>query len=122
MPSHVDLANRFLAILGSGNLSPLRALFCEDVRFEYPGIGAITGRGKAVVLLKRIMSRFESLQFEATDFVEQDDKLCVIWKNDGWLKTGEAFHNEGVTVLNIRDGSISFVSDYFKQDRMDRQP
>jgi ketosteroid isomerase-like protein len=120
--SHVELAKSFLSILSGGNLSPLRELFCDDIRFEYPGISAITGRGKTVVLLKRIMSQFTSLQFEAIDFVEQDDKLCVVWKNDGWLKTGEPFHNEGVTVLHIRNGTISFVSDYFKQDRTDRQP
>jgi ketosteroid isomerase-like protein len=122
MPSNVELAKSFLTILGGGNLSPLRELFCEDIRFEYPGIGAITGRGKALVLLKRIMSRFVSLQFEPIDFIQDGAKLCVIWKNDGRLKTGEAFHNEGITVLHVRNGTISYVSDYFKQDRIVRQP
>ena len=118
MASNVELAQSFLRILGGGNLSSLKELFSEDIRFEYPGIAAITGRGKAVLLLKQIMSRFETLQFEATDFIQDGEKLCVIWKNGGRLKTGEAFHNEGVTVLHVRNGSIGYVSDYFKQDRV----
>ncbi len=117
MSPNVELAKRFLDILGGESLSPLKELFCEDIRFEYPGLGAITGRGKAVLLLKKIMSRFETLQFEPIDFVQEGEKLCVTWKNDGRLKTGEAFRNEGITVLHIRNGAIGYVSDYFKQDR-----
>ena len=122
MLSNVELAKRFLHILGGGNLSPLKDLFCEDIRFEYPGISTITGRSRAVLLLKKIMSRFETLQFESIDFVQEGEKLCVIWRNAGRLKTGEAFHNEGVSVLHIRNGTISYVSDYFKQDRTDGHP
>lgn len=116
MSSHVGLAKHFLRILGSGSLSPLRELFSEDIRFEYPGISAITGKSRVVLLLKKILSRFETLQFEAIDFIQENEKLCVIWKNAGRLKTGEAFHNEGISILHVRDGMISYVSDYFKQD------
>jgi ketosteroid isomerase-like protein len=117
MASNVAVATRFLDILSGPNLSPLRELFCEDVRFEYPGLGAITGRGKTVLLLKKIMSRFEALRFQAVDFVQDGEKLCVLWTNEGRFKAGAAFRNEGVTVLHIRDGAISYVSDYFKHDR-----
>jgi ketosteroid isomerase-like protein len=119
MSANVELAKRFLHILGDRNISSLKQLFCEDIRFEYPGINPITGRGRAVLLLKKIMSRFETLQFEAIDFVQEGEKLCVIWKNAGRLKTGQAFHNEGVSILHIRNGTINYVSDYFKQDRTD---
>jgi ketosteroid isomerase-like protein len=117
MGCNVALAKRFLDILSGENLSPLRELFCEDVRFEYPGLGAITGRSKTVLLLKKIMSRFEALRFQAVDFVQDGEKLCVLWTNEGRLKAGEAFRNEGVTILHIRNGTISYVSDYFKHDR-----
>jgi len=116
MPSNVDLAKRFLGILSGGNLSLLKELFSEDIRFEYPGLRAITGRGKAVLLLKQIMSRFETLRFEAIDFIQDGERLCVVWKNDGRLRAGAAFRNEGVTVLHIRNGTISYLCDYFKQD------
>ena len=119
MSSNVRLAKRFLHILGERDISSLKELFREDIRFKYPGIGAITGKGRVVLLLKKIMSRFETLQFEAIDFVQEGEKLCVIWKNAGRLKTGQAFHNEGVSILHMRDGTISYVSDYFKQDRTD---
>jgi ketosteroid isomerase-like protein len=119
MSSNVGLAKRFLHILGERDISSLKELFCEDIRFEYPGIRAITGKGRTVLLLKKIMSRFETLQFEAIDFVQEGEKLCVIWKNAGRLKTGQAFHNEGVSILHVRNGAISYVSDYFKQDRTD---
>ena|ERR1700722_17328621 len=119
MSSNVRLAKRFLHILGERDISSLKELFREDIRFEYPGIDAITGKGRVVLLLKKIMSRFETLQFEAIDFVQEGEKLCVIWKNAGRLKTGQAFHNEGVSILHMRDGTISYVSDYFKQDRTD---
>jgi ketosteroid isomerase-like protein len=121
MPSNVDLAKRFLSILSGGNLSLLKELFSEDVRFEYPGLRAITGRSKAVLLLKQIMSRFETLRFEATDFIQDGERLCVVWKNDGRLRAGTAFQNEGVTVLHIRNGTISYLCDYFKQD-LDSRP
>jgi ketosteroid isomerase-like protein len=119
MSSNVGLAKRFLHILGERDISSLKELFCEDIRFEYPGISAITGKGRVVLLLKKIMSQFETLQFEAIDFVQEGEKLCVIWKNAGRLKTGRAFHNEGVSILHMREGTISYVSDYFKQDRTD---
>ena len=75
-----------------------------------------------MLLLKKIFSRFETLQFEALDFIQDGEKLCVLWKNDGRLKTGEAFCNEGATVLHIRNGAIGYVSDYFKHDPKDTQP
>jgi ketosteroid isomerase-like protein len=122
MSSNVELAKLFLNVLGSDDLSSLRDLFSEDVRIEYPGLRAVTGRGKVVLLLKKIFSRFETLRFEALDFIQDGEKLCVTWKNDGQLKTGEAFCNEGATVLHIRNGTIGYVSDYFKHDRKDTQP
>lgn len=122
MPSHVDLAKIFLNTLGSGNLSSLKDIFSEDVRIEYPGLRTVTGSGKVVLLLKKIFSQFETLQFEALDFIQDGEKLCVTWKNDGQLKAGDAFHNEGATVLHIRNGAIDYVSDYFKHDRKDAQP
>lgn len=122
MPSHVDLAKLFLNILGSGNLSSLKDIFSEDIRIEYPGLRAVTGSGKVVLLLKRIFSQFETLRFEALDFIQEGERLCVTWKNDGRLKTGDAFRNEGATVLHIKNGAIDYVSDYFKYDRKDTQP
>ncbi|MCS3725200.1 nuclear transport factor 2 family protein [Bradyrhizobium betae] len=121
-PSHVELAKLFLNILGSGNLSSLKDIFSEDIRIEYPGLRAVAGSGKVVLLLKRIFSQFETLRFEALDFIQDGEKLCVTWKNDGRLKTGDAFRNEGATVLHIRNGAIEYVSDYFKYDRKDTQP
>ena len=122
MHAHVVLAQRFLDILSGETMSPLRELLCEDVRFDYPGLGTIIGRAKAVLLLKKIMSRFETLRFEAIDHVQEGGKLCVIWKNTGKLKTGESFSNEGVTILHIKNGAIGYISDYFKLDRIEGRP
>ena len=118
MLSNIDLAERFLDALSSKDLFRVKELLNENVRLEYPGLSAIHGRSKAILLLKMILSRFDSLRFEAVDRIEDGKKLCVVWKNSGRLKTGAPFHNEGITVLHIANGEIGYVNDYFKQDRV----
>lgn len=115
-----ELADCFLGLLSARDFSSLKPLFSEDVRFDYPEIGVVAGRGKVILLLKKITSRFEVLRFQPLDFIGDEHKLCVVWRNEGRLKAGDVFRNEGITLLHLSGGRIDYVSDYFKCDRAER--
>jgi len=50
--------------------------------------------------------------------IQQDDKAAVHWTNQGMNRRKEPYQNEGVTILEMQDGKIRFISDFFKDTEL----
>lgn len=69
-----------------------------------------------MLMLRQIFVGFGRLKFEIVDVIEEGNKICCLWENEGERKDGTPFQNRGATVFRIVDGAIASISDYFKQD------
>ena len=46
--------------------------------------------------------------------IQQDERAAVHWTNQGMNRRREPYENEGVTILEMKNGKISYISDFFK--------
>ena len=44
----------------------------------------------------------------------EGDHACAVWSNEGENKKGNPYNNRGATLVQISEGKIVFMSDYFK--------
>ena len=54
------------------------------------------------------------MAFKIQRIILQGDQAAVHWANQGMNRRKEPYQNEGVTILEMQDGKISFISDFFK--------
>jgi ketosteroid isomerase-like protein len=54
------------------------------------------------------------LAFKVQRVIYQGDQAAVHWTNQGMNRRQEPYQNEGVTILEMRDNKISYISDFFK--------
>lgn len=100
--------------LNSRNLASLEQHLAEDAGFDFPGPGLICGRKKIILFLKILFRKFSRLTFALQRVIAEDDCACAVWTNEGEDKQGKPYGNRGITLLEMRDGKIIFMSDYFK--------
>ncbi len=97
-------------------------MLCEDASIDYPGARQVRGRAAVAVFLRRLMMRFDRLAFSVVETISQGERICIVWRNEGALVTGEPFENRGATIVHLQNGRIVALSDYFKADVVERPP
>lgn len=100
--------------MNSRDLTNLEKSMLETARFDFPGAGCIEGRRKILTFLKVLFRKYTRLEFTVQETVIDGDKVCVLWTNSGEHSGGELYSNTGITYIEIEDGKIAFISDYFK--------
>ena len=88
--------------------------FADNLILDFPGIGQVQSKRRVIISLKAILRKYKYLKFTLVDFVEEDDKVCVIWSNEGEKNSGEKYENRGITFFRFENGKVNFISDYFK--------
>lgn len=96
------------------NYSDLENRLSEDAALDFPGAGRIEGRKRIISFVKALFRKFPRLEFSIKDIVVEDDRACIIWTNEGERVDGKPYNNRGVTFLQLSEGRIDFISDYFK--------
>ena len=61
-----------------------------------------------------IQSNYPELKFKIENIIVDDAGAAVVWSNKGRFKSGEPYMNQGITLVQIREGKIVLISDYFK--------
>ena len=88
--------------------------FSAGGTLSYPGAGVIAGRRRIVVFLRALLRRYPELHFEVLDTLVEGNRACVVWTNQGRRSDGAPYRNRGVTLVALRGGKITEISDYFK--------
>jgi ketosteroid isomerase-like protein len=109
-----ELVRILFTALNSRDLTSLEQHLAEDAGFDFPGPGLIRGRKKIILFLKILFRKFSRLTFSLQRVIAEQDCACAVWTNEGKDKTGIPYSNRGITLLEIREGKITFLSDYFK--------
>jgi len=100
--------------MNSRDLSLLDPHLSDDVRFDFPGSGVITGKKRVLVFLKALLRKYPDIAFSIQDVITGDDKFCVVWTNTARLDTPRPYRNSGITLVRCAGNRITFISDYFK--------
>ncbi len=112
--SNRRLAHALLSAMNSRNHSELVKHLSEEAALDFPGAGRIEGRKRVISFVKALFRKYPRLEFYIKDIIVEDDRACVVWTNEGERVDGEPYSNRGITFIQISDGKIDFVSDYFK--------
>ena len=89
-------------------------LLAENAVFDFPGVGSIEGRRRILLFFKVLFRKYPQLTFTVEDIIAEEDKVCVVWSNEGEDKKGNSYSNRGVTLVKLDNEKITSISDYFK--------
>ncbi len=112
--SNRRLAQAFIGVLNNRKYTDFEARLSEGAALDFPGAGRIEGRKRIISFVKALFRKFPKLEFSIKDIIVEDDRACIVWSNEGERVDGTPYNNRGVTFLQISNGKIDFISDYFK--------
>jgi predicted SnoaL-like aldol condensation-catalyzing enzyme len=120
-----QLVARLVECWNTGNLQPIdEVLSPKFVRHEPEIEGAATGREEYKQTIKRYRDSLANYQTEATDIIEQGDKIVFRFKTKGKGRSGPVVF-EGVNILRIEGNKIVEDWVYFDvagvKDRLRRE-
>jgi ketosteroid isomerase-like protein len=74
-----------------------------------------------LIFLKALLRKYPRLWFTVHEHISEQDRVCVVWSNEGSNSSGEAYENRGVTIVRFESGLIAGISDYFKDTSFTRE-
>ncbi len=112
--SNRQLAQAFMGALNNRDYSEFQKRLTEGAALNFPGPGRIESRKKIISFIKALFRKFPKLTFTVHDVIVDEDRACIVWTNVGERNDGEPYNNSGITYMQMADGKITFISDYFK--------
>jgi ketosteroid isomerase-like protein len=109
-----SIASLFFDLLNQRDMTAFENLLTENVEFHFPKTKPLLGKEMVIRFFNILFKRFPRLEFKVEGSVVQGPKAVVHWKNRGVRKDQEPYENEGATWLEMEDGKVAFISDFFK--------
>ena len=108
------LIHKYFEMLNHRDTKEMEDLVGPDTEFYFPKTQPLIGKQRIMKFLNLLFRQYPELEFKIQRVIQQDDKAAVHWTNQGKNRRKEPYHNEGVTILEMQDGKIRFISDFFK--------
>ena len=108
------IVSRFFSHVNDRDLPKLEALLMDESEFYFPKTKPLLGKNRIIRFFKILFHRFPQLEFHIERTIIQGSKAAVHWSNRGISRQKETYENEGVTILEMEEGGIRFISDFFK--------
>jgi ketosteroid isomerase-like protein len=109
-----DVALTIFSSLNNRDLSDLSQHLAQDAIFDFPGAGCIEGHKHILTFFKVLFRKYSRLTFTVEHVISEGKRVCAIWSNEGEDKSGNPYNNRGITFVEVSDGKIVSISDYFK--------
>ena len=104
----------FFEHMNTRNLDQMGNLLHPDARFFFPKTQPLLGKDRIIRFFNVLFRQYPQLSFQIERTIRQGRKAAVHWTNQGVSRRKEPYQNEGVTILEIEAGKITFMSDFFK--------
>ena len=114
MMSDEYLIHKFFEMLNHRDTKEMEDLVSPETEFYFPKTQPLIGKKRIMKFLNILFRQYPELVFNIQRVIQQDDKAAVHWTNQGMNRRKEPYQNEGVTILEMQDGKIRFISDFFK--------
>jgi ketosteroid isomerase-like protein len=105
---------RFFDCMSQRKQSQLENLLSDSAEFYFPKTQPLLGKDRILKFFKFLWRQYPELTFEIQRVVLQGQTAAVHWTNRGMSRKGDPYENEGVTLLEIKDDKIVYISDFFK--------
>ena len=109
-----QIINKFFDVFNQRDIPKMAALLKAEAEFYFPKTQPLIGRDRILKFLNLLFRKYPKLVFEVQRVIQQDDEAAVHWTNKGINRRKEPYQNEGVSIFEIKDGKICFISDFFK--------
>lgn len=111
----LEISKFIFEAMSENKPADLLPYFDTNVKFNFPGIGTITGNRMVARIIGMILKRYNYLKFYVDKIVKENDTYCVFWHNKGELKQDKSiYENVGMTLIEFENDKVRFLSDYFK--------
>jgi len=112
--SDKHLVHKFFEMLNHRDTKEMEDLVGPDTEFYFPKTQPLIGKKRIMKFLNILFRQFPELTFTVQRVILQGNLAAVHWTNQGMNRRKEPYQNEGVTLLEMHAGKISFISDFFK--------
>ena len=112
--TNLELSTMVFEAFNDRDFSIIEPWMDENIYLDFPGVKPVEGKRKFLIFTSALLRSYPRLIFSVHDILLDGDKSCIIWTNEGLDSFGKRYANRGVTLVEIRDGKISLLSDYFK--------
>ena len=112
--SSEDFIGRFFQLINRRDMDAFEGILQEEAEFYFPKTQPLLGKNRIRRFFQILFRQFPELEFQVLKTIIQDSWVAVHWKNKGKNRQDEPYENEGVTLLEIEGGKITYISDFFK--------
>jgi len=112
--TNTDIILKFFQVLNGRDLNEADNLLVPQAEFFFPKTQPIIGKDRILKFLSIFFRQYPELFFTVVKVIHQGNQAAVHWTNRGINRRKEPYKNEGVTILEMENGKISYVSDFFK--------
>ena len=113
MPSE-SFIKKFFEVFNQRNLDKMDDLFNTDAEFYFPKTQPLIGKNRILKFLNILFRQDPQLHFDIQRIIIEDHRAAIHWTNIGKTRRNEPYENEGVTIMELKDEKIIFISDFFK--------
>jgi ketosteroid isomerase-like protein len=123
---NVQVVKDFFAAIGSGDKQRVLTLVAEDIEWIVPGkdwplAGTHRGHARLADVLQKASNELETTYPEPPEFVAQGDRVLVVGVATGKIKaTNQAFKDEWVFDITLRDGKLTRIQEYIDTQALAR--
>jgi len=112
--SNEQCVDQFFHFVNTRNLGRLEELLSDTAEFYFPKTRPLLGKKHIIRFFKILFRQYPELKFQVLRKVVQGDISAIHWVNHGSNKKGDPYSNEGVTLLEMEENRIRWISDFFK--------
>ncbi len=105
---------QFFEVFNQRNLDKMEQLLSPDAELYFPKTQPLIGKNRILKFLNILFRQYPRLRFDIQRIIVQDDRAAIHWTNKGKNKRDVPYQNEGVTIMELVDDKIIFISDFFK--------
>jgi len=105
---------KFFQVLNARDLVEAGNLLASQAELFFPKTQPMIGKDRILKFLKIFFRQYPDLIFTVERVIRQGDQAAVHWTNRGISRRKEPYQNEGVTILEMENGKIVYISDFFK--------
>ncbi|MBN2342385.1 MAG: nuclear transport factor 2 family protein [Deltaproteobacteria bacterium] len=109
-----EITERLFESINTRELDDVAALLTDDTVFYFPKTAPLEGKRRIITFFKVLFRKFPSLSFSIGRVIANESMAAVEWTNHGTLKDNTPYANAGVTVIEVNEGVITYMSDTFK--------
>ena len=108
------MVHTFFEVFNERDMEKMGNLLDPDAEFFFPKTQPLIGKERILKFLGILFRQYPQLSFTIHRVIQQDERAAVHWTNQGMNRRRELYENEGVTILEMKNGKIAYISDFFK--------